>query len=377
MSEADLYDYQLPAELIAQQPLARRSDARLLHVDRTSGALAHRHVRDLPEMLRSGDLVVVNDTRVVPARLVGHRAATGGKWEGLFLAADDEAGTWQILAHTRGRPAIGEHIVLDDRPDKVGQASACHQEASACHKNLAPPSPASAPLTLHLLARGPGGTWTVRPSLQQPAHALLDRVGRVPLPGYIRGGTEEQADRDRYQTVFARQAGSAAAPTAGLHFTDELLAALAARGIDLARVTLHVGIDTFRPLSSEKLDDHLMHTEWCECSAETVAAIAETKARGGRVVAIGTTAVRTLETAAWRSPAGGLAAWRGPTDLFIKPGFSFRVVDCLLTNFHMPRTTLMVLVSTFASRDLIRRAYEEAIRERYRFLSYGDAMLIE
>ncbi len=357
MSEADIYDYQLPAELIAQQPLTRRSDARLLHVDRTSGALAHRHVRDLPEMLRPGDLVVVNDTRVVPARLVGHRAATGGKWEGLFLAADDEAGTWQILAHTRGRPAIGEHIVLDDRPSD-----------SACHP---------APLTLELLARGPGGTWTVRLSLRQPAHALLDRVGRVPLPGYIRGGAEELGDRDRYQTVFARAAGSAAAPTAGLHFTDELLAALAARGIDLARVTLHVGIDTFRPLSSEKLDDHLMHTEWCECPADTVAAIAETKARGGRVAGIGTTAVRTLETAAQRSPSGTLSAWRGSTDLFIKPGFSFRVVDCLLTNFHMPRTTLMVLVSTFASRDLIRRAYEEAIRERYRFLSYGDAMLIE
>jgi S-adenosylmethionine:tRNA ribosyltransferase-isomerase len=199
----------------------------------------------------------------------------------------------------------------------------------------------------------------------------------VPLPGYIRGGAEEQGDRDRYQTVFARAAGSAAAPTAGLHFTDELLAVLAARGIVLARVTLHVGIDTFRPLSTDRLADHVMHTEWCDCPAETVAAIAEAKARGGRVVAIGTTAVRTLETVAQHSPSGVLSAWQGPTDLFIKPGFSFRVVDCLLTNFHMPRTTLMVLVSTFATRDLIRRAYEEAVRERYRFLSYGDAMLIE
>ena len=382
MSEADLYDYRLPEELIAQQPLARRSDARLLHVCRASGSLAHRHVRDLPEMLRPGDLVVVNDTRVVPARLVGHRAATGGKWEGLFLAADDEAGTWQILAHTRGRPAIGEHIVLEDRPSiqKGGQASACHENGlppSACQPTGLPTSPSHAPIILHLLARGPGGTWTVRPSPQQPAHVLLDRVGRVPLPGYIRGGAEEDGDRDRYQTVFARAAGSAAAPTAGLHFTAELLAALAARGVGLTRVTLHVGIDTFRPLSTDRLDDHVMHTEWCECPAGTVAAIAETKARGGRVVAIGTTAVRTLETAAWRSPAGVLSEWRGPTGLFIKPGFSFRVVDCLLTNFHMPRTTLMVLVSTFASRDLIRRAYDEAIQERYRFLSYGDAMLIE
>lgn len=363
MADADLYDYPLPEELIAQRPLERRSDARLLHLCRADGGLAHRHVRDLPDMLRPGDLVVVNDTRVVPARLVGRRAATGGKWEGLFLNEDAEAGTWQILAHTRGRPASGEQVVLEDRPiiQKGGQASACDRE----------------PITLELLARGPGGTWTVRPSPQQPAHAILDRVGRVPLPGYIRGGAEDQGDRDRYQTVFARQAGSAAAPTAGLHFTDELLAALAARGVGLARVTLHVGIDTFRPLSTDRLDDHVMHTEWCDCPAETVAAMAEAKARGGRVVAVGTTAVRTLETAAQHSPSGTFSAWRGPTDLFIKPGFLFRVVDCLLTNFHMPRTTLMVLVSTFASRELIHEAYEEAIRERYRFLSYGDAMLIE
>ena len=357
MSEADLYDYELPEDLIAQEPLARRTDARLLHVCRGHGGLAHRQVHDLPEMLRPGDLIVVNDTRVVPARLVGHRAATGGKWEGLFLSADAEAGTWEILAQTRGRPACGERIVLEDRPGQFA--------------NVEPP------VSLELLARGSGGSWVVRPTPQEPAQALLERVGRVPLPGYIRGGTEEQGDRERYQTVFARAAGSAAAPTAGLHFTDDLLAALQARDIGLARVTLHVGIDTFRPLSTDRLDDHRMHTEWCECPAETVAAIAEAKARGGRVVAIGTTAVRTLETAAQRSPVGAVSSWMGPTDLFIKPGFLFRVVDCVLTNFHMPRTTLMVLVSTFASRDLIRRAYEEAIRERYRFLSYGDAMLIE
>lgn len=363
MSEADLYDYVLPEALIAQQPLARRSDARLLHMRRADGGLTHRHVRDLPDLLRPGDLVVVNDTRVVPARLVGHRAATGGKWEGLFLAADATAGTWQILAHTRGRPVIGEQIVLEDRPghDESRPASACEDRS----------------VSLELLARGPGGTWIVRPTAREPAEALLERVGRVPLPGYIRGGAEEQGDRERYQTVFARAAGSAAAPTAGLHFTDDLLASLAARDIGLTRVTLHVGIDTFRPLSTERLDDHRMHTEWCECPAEAVAAIVDAKARGGRVVAIGTTAVRTLETAAQQSPSGLVSAWRGPTDLFIKPGFSFRVVDCLLTNFHMPRTTLMVLVSTFASRDLIRRAYDEAIGNRYRFLSYGDAMLIE
>jgi len=351
MSEADLYDYHLPPELIAQQPLERRADARLLRLRRTDGAIEHRHVRDLPDLLCAGDLVVVNDTRVVPARLVGRRAATGGRWEGLFLQ-EESPGAWRILAHTRGRPQAGERIVLVDREGRDA-------------------------MTLALVDRGPGGTWIVRPDAQDPLHEVLDRVGRVPLPGYIRGGQELAEDVDRYQTVFAQERGSAAAPTAGLHFTPELLATLADRGIGRAEVTLHVGLDTFRPITVDRLDDHPMHTEWCACPAETVAAIRATKARGGRVVAIGTTAVRTLETAAAASPAGMLSPWRGPTDLFIKPGFSFRVVDCLLTNFHMPRTTLMVLVSTFASRDLIRRGYEEAIREGYRLLSYGDAMLIE
>jgi S-adenosylmethionine:tRNA ribosyltransferase-isomerase len=350
MSDADLYDYDLPEELIAQQALQQRADARLLVLRRADGVIDHRHVRDLPELLAPGDLVVVNDTRVVPARLVGRRAATGGKWEGLFLQ-EEPGGGWRILAQTRGRPEMGERIVLVDREGRESES-------------------------LVLVGRGTGGTWIVRPEAGGVAEGILDRVGRVPLPGYIRGGEEGQGDLARYQTVFARQPGSAAAPTAGLHFTDELLAALDARGIGRAQVTLHVGLDTFRPISADRLDDHPMHTEWCDCPAATVAAIRETKARGGRVVAIGTTAVRTLETAACRSPAGGLTAWAGPTDLFIKPGFSFRVVDCLLTNFHMPRTTLMVLVSTFASRDLIRRAYEAAIRERYRFLSYGDAMLL-
>jgi S-adenosylmethionine:tRNA ribosyltransferase-isomerase len=351
MADADLYDYDLPDDLIAQHPLAERAEARMLHVRRADGSLAHHHVRDLPDLLRPGDLVVVNDTRVVPARLVGRRAATGGRWEGLFLE-DAGDGTWRILAHTRGRPGVGERILLIDRQGKES-------------------------LALELVSRGPGGTWLVRPAENGPAPTILERVGRVPLPGYIRGGAEHAGDRDRYQTVFAREAGSAAAPTAGLHFTPDLLAALTSRGIGLAGVTLHVGLDTFRPISTPRLDDHPMHTEWCECPAATVAAIHDTKARGGRVVAIGTTAVRTLETAASRSPSGRLSAWRGPTDLFIRPGFSFRAVDCLLTNFHMPRTTLLVLVSAFASRDTIRGAYAEAIRERYRFLSYGDAMLID
>ena len=356
MGEADLYDYDLPRELIAQEPLADRAAARLLHVRRAAGTIAHRRVRELPDILRPGDLLVVNDTRVVPARLVGRRASTGGKWEGLFLriaAAGPHAGAWVVLAQTRGRPALGERVMLVGRDG--GDA-----------------------LELTLVGRAEGGAWLAVPDASGPFVDLLARVGRVPLPGYIRGGAEQPGDLERYQTVFAREAGSAAAPTAGLHFTEPLLEALAARGVGRASVTLHVGLDTFRPITAEKIDDHPMHTEWCACPAETAAAVAAAKARGGRVVAVGTTAMRTLETAArLAGPDGGFPAWSGATDLFIRPGFSFRAVDCLLTNFHMPRTTLMVLVSAFASRGLVARAYDEAIRERYRFLSYGDATLFE
>ena len=352
MADADLYDYELPPDLIAQESLADRAAARLLVVDRATAAIEHRHVRDLPQILRAGDLVIVNDTRVVPARLVGRRVKTGGRWEGLFLRVDAASGAWELLASTRGRPEIGERVMLTGLDGLDA-------------------------LTLTLVGRSGGGAWLAVPDVVDPlatVEEILNRVGRVPLPGYIRGGAEQPGDRERYQTVFARQSGSAAAPTAGLHFTDGLLAELAACGIGRASVTLHVGLDTFRPISAERLDDHPMHTEWCECPAETVAAIRETRGRGGRIVAVGTTAARTLETAA---RSGTLAAWSGPTDLFIRPGFEFRAIDCLLTNFHMPRTTLMVLVSTFASRGLIATAYEEAIRQQYRFLSYGDAMLIE
>ena len=360
MGDADFYDYDLPEELIAQEPLARRDDARLLVVRRAEAAVEHRSVRDLPELLRSGDLVVTNDTRVVPARLIGRRVATGGRWEGLFLNVDRETGAWQMLAQTRGRPATGEWVMLADRDGRDA-------------------------VRLQLVGRAAGGAWLGVPDTAEPVGVILERVGRVPIPGYIRGGEAQAGDLDRYQTVFARQEGSAAAPTAGLHFTPELFSALEARGIGRAHVTLHVGLDTFRPIAADRLEDHPMHSEWCECSAETAGAVRAAKARGGRIVAVGTTSVRTLETAALprRALAGqcvdgdhAVSAWSGPTDLFIKPGFSFRTVDCLLTNFHMPRTTLMVLVSTFASRELIRRAYAEAIRERYRFLSYGDAMLI-
>jgi S-adenosylmethionine:tRNA ribosyltransferase-isomerase len=362
MGDADLYDYDLPPDLIAQEPLADRTAARLLVVDRRTGGLTHRHVRDLPELLAPGDLVVVNDTKVVPARLVGRRVRTGGKWEGLFLRVEREGGdvgAWVVLAQTRGRPEPGERVWLAARAADRGADETAGRTAEG--------------VEIELVGRAAGGAWLARPLVAAPAEEILARVGRVPLPGYIRGGHEQPGDLDRYQTVFAREAGSAAAPTAGLHFTAELFARLAARGVGRATVTLHVGLGTFRPISVASLDDHEMHTEWCVCPPETVAAIAETKARGGRVIAVGTTAMRTLETAA---RSGSVAPFTGPTGLFIRPGFRFHAVDCLLTNFHMPRTTLMVLVSTFASQELIARAYAEAIRERYRFLSYGDTMLI-
>ncbi len=346
MSELDDYDYDLPRHLIAQQPLAKRTDARLMLVDRQSGALGHYHVRDLPELLRRNDCLVINETRVVPARLVGFRTLTGGHWEGLFLSADG-AGNWRILSKARGKLAPGETVtVIDERS----------QEA----------------VRLRLLVKEPDGVWIVHAETSEETFALLDRAGRVPLPHYIRGGEMLASDRERYQTVFARSPGSVAAPTAGLHFTAELLERIEQLGVAIARVTLHVGLDTFRPITAENLADHAMHTEWGELPAEAAEKIVQARASRGRIVAVGTTSVRVLETAA----RAGLAAWHGNTDLFIRPGHEFRAVDALLTNFHLPRTTLLVLVRTFGGDDLIRRAYEEAIWEEYRFYSYGDAMLI-
>lgn len=348
MAEIDAYDYFLPTELIAQQPLARRSDARLLVVDRTRGTLAHHFVRDLPDLLAPADCLVLNDTKVIPARLVGYRARTGGRWQGLFLSTGSQ-GEWEILGKTRGTLEPGERLVLVD--ERGNDAAA-----------------------LVLLTRLDQGRWAARPDPPEPWSAVLERVGRVPLPPYIRGGEMEAGDRPAYQTVFAAAPGAVAAPTAGLHFTRELLAQLRERGLDCATVTLHVGIGTFRPVTSERLSDHPMHAEWASLPAETANRLLACRAQGGRIVAVGTTVVRTLETAA--GVTGGLAAWQGETRLFIRPPYTFQAVDVLLTNFHLPKSTLLVLTRTFGGDDLIIRAYEEAIRERYRFFSYGDAMLI-
>ena len=351
MSELDAYDYELPRELIAQEPLAHRADARLLVVRREDGSLTHNHVRDLPEILAANDLLVLNDTRVVPARLVGHRTQTGGHWEGLFLGVDSQ-GLWRLFARFRGKKGIGETVTLA--------------------------GPAGDDIRLRLVERAEGGIWVMHAETEEPAAVVLDRAGRVPLPPYIRQGEMLPADRERYQTVYARVPGAVAAPTAGLHFTPELLGRLEKAGVGSCYVTLHVGLDTFRPITADQLSEHRMHSEWGQIEERAVRQISETRRRGGRVVAVGTTAVRVLETAAQSAAAGQRAVqeWSGWTDLFIRRPYAFKAVDALLTNFHLPRTTLLVLVRTFGGDELIRQAYREAIRQQYRFYSYGDAMLI-
>ena len=347
MSELDKYDYDLPPGLIAQYPLPDRADARLLVVDRGAGHIEHRHVYDLPELLRPADCLVVNDTQVIPARLVGHRKCTGGRWEGLFLEVD-AAGLWRVMGKTRGKLAVGETVVLTNIEGRDD-------------------------IELEMAARLPDKSWAARPRSSEPTLALLERVGRVPLPPYIRKGEMLPEDRARYQTIFAREPGAVAAPTAGLHFTDRLFSRLIDRGVAVCRVTLHVGAGTFQPIKVERLEEHLMHYEWGRVSPAAVEAVDRCRAAGGRIVAVGTTSVRLLETAA---ADGTLRPFEGQTNLFIRPPYQFRVVNAMLTNFHLPRSTLLVLVRTFGGDELLRRAYQEAVCERYRFYSYGDAMLI-
>jgi S-adenosylmethionine:tRNA ribosyltransferase-isomerase len=343
----DDLDYPLAPHLIAQHPAPERDASRLLVVRRGGPVVGHHIFRDLPGLLRPGDLLVLNDTRVVPARLVGRRERTGGKWEGLYLR-DAPDGAWEMLCQTGGRPRAGEAV-------------------------LAEPEPGGEPLRLTLLGRTPEGHWLVRPEAGGSAAELLARFGRVPLPPYIRKGRGEGADRERYQTVYADRAGAVAAPTAGLHFTPQLFEELAGRGIGRAFVTLHVGPGTFQPVQAADPAEHRVQPEWGEVPAEAAAAVAACKARGGRVVAVGTTSVRVLETAA-REGLG--KSWSGLTDLTVCPPFEFRVVDALVTNFHLPRSSLLLLVAAFTGLDSMRAAYAEAVARGYRFYSYGDAMLI-
>lgn len=363
MNEIEQYDYDLPRELIAQDPLATRSDSRLMLVDRKTGRIDHMHVRDLPDVLDARDAVVFNNSRVVPARLVGFRKETGGRWQGLFLRADADTGVWEVLTKTRGKLKAGERITVQDRDARDG-------------------------MELEVVARTDGGNLLVKPLLPDGFVALqgggetkltepadwLDRYGRIPLPPYIRDGQMVDADIEHYQTVFAKHRGSVAAPTAGLHFTDALLDRVKRQGVYMGEVTLHVGIGTFRPIQVEQLEDHKMHEEWGSLDEVTCNAINQRRQNGGRCIAVGTTTVRVLESAA--RAGDGLDAWQGETDIFIRPPFQFQAVDGLMTNFHLPRSSLLVLVSAFATRDLALEAYQKAIEQEYRFYSYGDAMLL-
>ncbi|MBO7679930.1 MAG: tRNA preQ1(34) S-adenosylmethionine ribosyltransferase-isomerase QueA [Thermoguttaceae bacterium] len=354
------YDYTLPEELIAQMPLRRRTDARMMVIRRDTAEIEHRYVRDIAEFFRPGDALVLNNTKVVPARLIGRRVKTGGKWEGLFLRFDSH-GIWEIMSKTRGKLLPGEEILLEDSDG--GQTQ-----------------------TLRVYAHTPEKTLLVQPLTTSDTYTFLNKVGWVPIPPYIRSGRMIPEDRENYQTVYARAPGAIAAPTAGLHFSTELLAKIAGMGVELCPVTLHVGAGTFRPIKTEKISQHRMHEEFATIDQKAVDTILRCRASGGRVIAVGTTSVRTLESAANASPDGKidstgnndyqLRPFSGPTDLFIRPPYRFKVVDALLTNFHLPKSTLLILVRTFGGDELMKRAYEEAIRYDYRFYSYGDCMLI-
>lgn len=354
MADKDLkisdFDYLLPPERIAQSPARPRDSSRLMVLDRRSGAVAHCCFRELPDLLRAGDLLVLNDTRVIPAAVTARRA-TGGCVEGVFLRALTD-GVWEMLLQGRGRLRPGESLAL---VDAVG--------AERCRVELA--------------GRGAGGTWHVRPPAGAEPLALLDAVGRPPLPPYVRrdaaDAAQAAADRADYQTIYAARPGAVAAPTAGLHFTPQVLGRLDARGIERVAVTLHVGLGTFQPVRARRLAGHVMHEEYAEISAQAADRVNSARRQGRRIVAVGTTTVRALESAAGESGVEPGGRW---TRLFIRPPHRFRAVDAMLTNFHLPRSTLLVLVSAFAGRERILDAYGEAIRAGYRFYSYGDAMLI-
>ncbi|HEY4761266.1 MAG TPA: tRNA preQ1(34) S-adenosylmethionine ribosyltransferase-isomerase QueA [Thermoguttaceae bacterium] len=347
MCDLDRYEYVLPRHLIAQQPVTSRIDARLMVIDRKQKSVDHRYIRDLPEILRAGDCLVLNDTKVIPARLLGYRTTTEGRWEGLFLEASPD-GVWRVLSHSRGKLSSGESIKLINAKGEED-------------------------LRLILTVKDQNGSWIVRPDSNEEPLRILERVGRVPLPPYIREGEMVETDRENYQTVYAKVPGAVAAPTAGLHFTESLLRRLKEIGVIIASLTLHVGLGTFRPITASSLAEHQMHSEWGKIDADTLNIIQTCRHRGGRIIAVGTTSVRLLETAA---ADGTLKPFCGHTDLFIRPAYQFRAVDAMLTNFHLPKTTLLVLVRTFGGDALIKHAYDEAISEQYRFYSYGDAMLI-
>jgi S-adenosylmethionine:tRNA ribosyltransferase-isomerase len=336
------FDYELPEDLIAQHPAVPRDTSRLLVVDRATGSFHHHRFPEILSHLHTGDVLVVNETRVIPARLYARKVPTGGKVELLLLSRRDPL-HWEALVKGR-HVGVGQHLAIGQSEERL--VGAIVQAITSSGGRLL--------------------------RLEEPIDDHLDQLGTTPLPPYIHAHLDNP---DRYQTVYARVKGSVAAPTVGLHWTPELIDQATERGMQWETVLLHIGLDTFRPVHEEHIEDHDIHTEYCRLDAATARRLNKARAEGRRVIAVGTTSVRVLESAAV-GPSGALQPLDGPTDLFIRPGYAFRAVDALLTNFHLPRSTLLMLVSAFAGTDLIRRAYEEAVRERYRFYSFGDAMLI-
>lgn len=342
MNTAD-FDFHLPEELIAQTPLEKRDASRLLIVDRSSGEFSDQHFDSIIDQLQPGDALVMNNTRVLPARLYGEKPGTGGHVE-LLLLKNTEGDQWEVLAKPAKRLKVGAQVSFGD-----GR------------------------LTATVVDELEHGGRIVRFDYQGIFLEVLESLGEMPLPPYIH---EKLADRERYQTVYAKENGSAAAPTAGLHFTKELLAQIEAKGVKLVYLTLHVGLGTFRPVSVDNLEEHEMHSEFYTLSEEAASTLREVKANGHRVIAVGTTSIRTLETIGNKFQ-GDIQADSGWTNIFIKPGYQWQIVDAFSTNFHLPKSTLVMLVSAFAGRDLTLKAYEHAIAERYRFFSFGDAMFIK
>ncbi len=342
------FDYELPLELIAQRPAERRDSCRLLVVDRNTGDLQHRVFSDILEYLKPGDCLVFNDSKVIPARLFGTRRGTGAKVE-FLLSKRIEGNTWETLVKPGRRCKTGDIIDFEE---------------GLCAK---------------ITGYSEDGTRIVEFTCEGPLMDVLDRIGRMPLPPYIERESDD-SDKENYQNVYAKEEGSVACATAGLHWTPELIKAAEEMGVKTAYVTLHVGIGTFRPVKVDKVEDHHMHFESYSVSEEAARVVNETKAAGGRIICVGTTACRTLESAAEKDEASGIWTIRpcsGSTGIFIYPGYEFKLVDCLITNFHLPKSTLLMLVSALAGRELILKAYRTAVEQRYRFFSYGDAMLIE
>ena len=340
MKTSDFY-YDLPQELIAQTPLDKRDSSRLMTLDRMTGETAHHHFYELPEFLNPGDCLILNDSRVLPARLLGQRLPGGGACEVLLLIDRGEK-TWECLVRPGRKMRTGAKLSFGN-----GE------------------------LTAEVVGEVEGGNRLVRFDYEGIFLEVLEHLGKMPLPPYIK---EELQDQERYQTVYSKVLGSAAAPTAGLHFTPELLEKIAAKGVGIGYVTLHVGLGTFRPVKEEEITDHEMHSEYCVISQETADLINRTKANGGRCICVGTTSCRTLES--WAAEDGHMEPKAGWTNIYIYPGYKFKVMDGLVTNFHLPESTLIMLVSAFAGREHVLAAYEEAVKERYRFFSFGDAMFI-